>query len=99
VAVGLRNWGGHGDRPVLRRLGIAIMAVVSLQLLLGVVALIAVMVRPGASIPTWEIIATSAHQATGAALLGVSTSIAVWTRRLVVAEPSVASSAAEPSPA
>jgi len=99
VAVGLRNWGGHGDRPVLRRLGIAIMAVVSLQLLLGVVALIAVLVRPGASIPTWEIIATSAHQATGAALLGVSTSIAVWTRRLVVAEPSVASSAAEPSPA
>ena len=99
VAVGLRNWGGHGDRPVLRRLGVALMAIVSLQLLLGVVALIAVLVRSGPSIPVWEIVATSAHQATGAALLGVSTSLAVWTRRLVIAEPAAAPATATPSPA
>lgn len=100
VAVGLRNWGGHADRPVLRRLGIGLMAVVSAQLLLGVVALIAVLVRSGPAIPVWEIVATSVHQATGAALLGLSTSVALWTRRLVVVEATTASaSAAAPSPA
>ena len=88
IAVGLRSWGRHGDQPVMRRLGLALIATISLQLLLGTGALIAVFVRPGAEIPVWELVITSAHQATGAVLLGLSTMLALWTRRLVVEEPS-----------
>lgn len=87
VAVGLRSWGRHGDRPVLRRLGLALIATICLQLLLGTAALVAVFVRPGAEIPVWELLITSAHQATGAVLLGMSTMLALWTRRLVAEPP------------
>ena len=51
-------------------------------------ALIAVFVRPGTEIPVWELVITSAHQATGAVLLGMSTMLALWARRLVAEEPS-----------
>lgn len=83
IAVGVRSWGRHGDRPVLRRLGLALIAAIVLQLLLGTAALVAVFVRPGVEIPVWELLITSAHQATGALLLGLSTMLALWTRRLV----------------
>lgn len=82
VAVGLRTWGGHGEEPALRRLGLAMLAAISLQLLLGLAALVAVFVRPGVEIPTWELLVTSSHQATGALLLGLGVLIALWTRRL-----------------
>ncbi|MGA1391874.1 MAG: COX15/CtaA family protein [Phycisphaerales bacterium] len=87
IAVGLRSWGRHGDRPVLRRLGLALIATICLQLLLGTAALVAVFVRPGVEIPVWELLITSAHQATGAVLLGMSTMLALWTRRLVAESP------------
>ena len=87
VAVGLRSWGRHGDKPAMRRLGLGLIATISLQLLLGTAALIAVFVRPGAEIPVWELLVTSAHQATGAVLLGMSTMLALWTRRLVAESP------------
>lgn len=82
VAVGLRTWGGHGEEPVLRRLGLAMLAAISLQLVLGLAALVAVFVRAGVEIPTWELLVTSSHQATGALLLGLGVLIALWTRRL-----------------
>ena len=88
IAVGLRSWGRHGDRPVMRRLGLVLIAAIVVQLLLGTGALIAVFVRPGTEIPVWELVITSAHQATGAVLLGMSTMLALWARRLVAEEPS-----------
>jgi protein-S-isoprenylcysteine O-methyltransferase Ste14 len=72
---------------VLRRLGLALIATICLQLLLGTAALVAVFVRPGVEIPVWELLITSAHQATGAVLLGMSTMLALWTRRLVGESP------------
>jgi hypothetical protein len=42
---------------------------VSLQLLLGVAALVAVLLRRGETVPWWEAASTTAHQALGAVLL------------------------------
>jgi len=55
-------------RPV-RALGKALMHSVSLQLLLGVAALVAVLLRRGETVPWWEAASTTAHQALGAVLL------------------------------
>ena len=61
--------------------------------------MIAVLSRPSATpatadlatpiehIPLWEIVFTTAHQATGALLLGLSTMLMLWTRRLLRRQP------------
>jgi hypothetical protein len=36
------------------------------------------------AIPTWEVVFTTAHQATGALLLVLSVLLAAWTRRLLL---------------
>jgi hypothetical protein len=57
--------------------------VVALQVLLGFVALGAVLMRRGPSIPLWEVISTSAHQATGALLLMATVQGAAWSWRML----------------
>ena len=74
------------DFPIIRNLGHAILILVTLQFILGVGALVAVLVRPDETIPLWELISTSAHQANGAMLLGVSTALAAITHRLIANE-------------
>ena len=69
--------------PVLPRLGRLIHALVGLQILLGGLALVAVIVRRSPVVPTWEVAATSAHQAMGAMVLGVSVLLAAWSMRLL----------------
>ena len=61
----------------------ALLIVVSLQLVLGIVALVAISARVVESPPIWEVIFTSMHQATGALLLGLSALFLVWHLRLV----------------
>ena len=63
--------------------------VVAAQVALGFVAWGAVMMRKGPAIPAWEVLSTSAHQATGALLLMLAVQGAAWARRLL-AEPSTA---------
>ena len=54
---------------MLRKTGLILLVLVCLQLLLGVVATIAVLMRgDGGGIPSLEVLATSAHQANGALL-------------------------------
>jgi hypothetical protein len=67
--------------------------VVALQVLLGFVAWGAVMMRKGPAIPVWELLSTSAHQATGALLLMATLQGAAWGRRLVAPEPLVTATA------
>lgn len=81
--LGFRSGSVYRSIPLLRRLGTALLVIVSLQLLLGIVALVAVSLRVGSTPPIWEVIFTSMHQATGALLLGLSALFLVWHLRLV----------------
>ena len=77
----------------LGRCGASMAIVVALQVLLGFVAWGAVMMRKGPAIPVWELLSTSAHQATGALLLMATLQGAAWGRRLVASEPLVTATA------
>ncbi len=84
VAVGARHWGLYGDLPWLRPLGRALTLLISLQLLLGTGALVAVNATPSAGdIPWWEALLATLHQLTGALILGSALLIALWDRRLL----------------
>jgi cytochrome c oxidase assembly protein subunit 15 len=98
VFAGGRASSRNPDQRTLVRNGKAVMHTVGLQIALGIVALIAVLSRqstppmtsgqatPVGTIPLWEIIFTTAHQAIGALLLGLATMLMLWTRRLVTAQ-------------
>ena len=84
VINGLRASTVHQDRTVLKRTGLILLLLVCLQILLGVLATVAVMMRSeGEGIPSLEVLATSAHQANGALLLGAATLLAGWYGRLL----------------
>ena len=82
VAAGARAWGlYHGSWPV-QRLGQLVMAVMAVQVTLGIAALAVTQGRAVVGHPTiFEVTIATAHQATGAILLAVSVLLAVWTRR------------------
>ena len=81
---GLRSASTHGSEPILKRIGLILLTLVGVQLLLGVLATISVLMRgEGEGIPSLEVLATSAHQANGALLLGTSTLLAFWYIRLL----------------
>lgn len=88
VINGLRASTVHRERFVLRRTGLILLVLVCVQLLLGVLATIAVLMRgDGEGIPSLEVLATSAHQANGALLLGAATLLAAWYFRLLRPSP------------
>jgi len=86
------------DQRLLMKFGKATLHTSGLQIALGVVAMIAVLSRgsappttsgtatPIGTIPLWEIVFTSAHQAIGALLLAMATMLMLWTRRAVPAK-------------
>jgi heme A synthase len=93
VGVGVRAWGFYEALPRLQRLGTTLLALIGIQLGLGVVALIL----------TWtsqqyreakpiDVAITTAHQTVGAALLGWAVMLLVWNYRLLRPE------ATSPSP-
>jgi heme A synthase len=67
--------------PPLRRVGKSLMHTVGLQLVLGIAALVAVVIRRGEVVPWWEVASTTAHQTTGALLLALAASAMVLARR------------------
>jgi cytochrome c oxidase assembly protein subunit 15 len=83
IAAGARAWGlYHGCWPV-QRLGQLLMGVVSVQVALGIAALAVTQGKALVGSPsTLEVTIATAHQATGAVLLGVSVTLLLWTRRL-----------------
>lgn len=87
VVVGARAWGlHHGVWPV-QRLGQLLLAVVSIQVTLGIAALAVTQGQAVVGDPsTLEVTIATAHQATGAALLALSVTMALWTRRLFRSE-------------
>jgi cytochrome c oxidase assembly protein subunit 15 len=62
----------------LRRSGAALHGLVTLQVVLGFLALIWVLKRDSAAIPTLEVVFTTAHQATGALLLASAAMAWAW---------------------
>jgi len=75
---------GRDERvPIVPALGRALHIAVGVQILLGIAAFVAVSIRRGPEIPAWEVVVTTAHQATGAILLGLATLLMAWTHRLV----------------
>ncbi|MFI5166182.1 MAG: COX15/CtaA family protein [Thermoanaerobaculales bacterium] len=88
LVYGARMWGLYPAQPLLQRLGRALMVAACAQVMLGLLALVAVSLREAAAPrPAWAVLLTTAHQATGAALLGLATALWLWTFRLLDAEP------------
>ena len=85
IAAGARAWGlYHGSWPV-QRLGQLVMAVMTIQVTLGIAALAVTQGQAVVGDPTvFEVTLATAHQATGALLLAVSVLLMVWTMRLFV---------------
>ncbi|RMG12140.1 MAG: hypothetical protein D6731_14440, partial [Planctomycetota bacterium] len=81
-AAGVRARSAHADLPVLPRLGTAILAVVTLQFLLGVGAL-ATTADPESALARWQVGVTTAHQTCGASLLALAAAYWAWSRRLL----------------
>lgn len=86
LAAGMQVLATHGRSvPALRRLALALLAIVTLQVLLGITALIfrAGADAPGGLEPTIaDVASTTAHQLTGAALLAIATALALLVHRL-----------------
>lgn len=86
VFVGLRGSSLEGRDRVFVWLGRTLLISIGLQILLGLGALAAVMMRPQAGttadVPAWEVLLTSGHQANGALLLVLSLLLVAWYRRV-----------------
>lgn len=86
VVTGARAAGLDHGQPVLKRLGKAILWLVSGQVLLGIAALVVKGMAGGQlPAPLYKVVVTTAHQALGAILLGASVLLTVWSRRLLAA--------------
>jgi cytochrome c oxidase assembly protein subunit 15 len=81
---GMRATGFYKEIPKLRKLGHAIVGIVSVQVLLGVIALFATGITPDPGPPSSaNIILTTLHQAFGAFLLAHVAMLMCWLYRLV----------------
>ncbi|MFG0251502.1 MAG: COX15/CtaA family protein [Phycisphaerales bacterium JB038] len=74
----IRLWTLYGkEQAMLRKLGLALILLVSLQLLLGLAAFVVVLlVAEGEPPSIWNVTITTMHQATGACILAAATAIA-----------------------
>ena len=84
IAVGVRAWGMHPDKPELARAGKLLMAVTALQFLLGFGAFVVTGGLTGSAVSgAWNVVVRTAHHGTGAVLLAAAVVCAAWRRRLV----------------
>ena len=85
IAASRMSAAGRAGVTPLARCASTMAIVVAVQVGLGLIALGAVLMRRGPAIPLWELVPTSAHQATGALLLMAAVQGAAWSRRLLPA--------------
>jgi cytochrome c oxidase assembly protein subunit 15 len=83
VATGVRAAALRHGQPILERLGRAVLWILTTQVLLGILALMARLMSPEGEVTTVGVILRTAHQAMGAILLGSSVLLAAWSRRLL----------------
>jgi cytochrome c oxidase assembly protein subunit 15 len=80
----VRAWGLNEDQPVLRRVGRLLIIAVAVQFCLGFVAWIVTGATRGIlPRPTIDVVFTTLHQMGGAAVVGLSTGLMIWSRRLL----------------
>jgi cytochrome c oxidase assembly protein subunit 15 len=83
VMVGVRAWGLYRDSWPVERLGKLMVIMTCVQVFLGIAALAVTQGLAMVGSPTTiEVTITTAHQATGAALLALSVVLHLWTQRL-----------------
>ncbi len=83
IMVGVRAWGYYRGSWPVSRLGQVLASVASVQVFLGIAALAVTQGKAIVGAPTTlEVTITTAHQATGAAILALSVLLALWTQRL-----------------
>jgi len=88
IVAGARAWGLYGAVAPMGRLGQALTAMVAVQVTLGIAALGVTQGRAVVGDPTTlEITMATAHQAGGAVLLTLAVMLALWSRRVLAAEP------------
>jgi cytochrome c oxidase assembly protein subunit 15 len=81
--VGGRAWGLYRNSRPVEYLGKLLIVCTCVQVSLGIAALAVTQGRAAVGSPTTiEVTITTAHQATGAALLALSVALALWTQRL-----------------
>ena len=81
--VGVRAWGMNPNSQILQRVGLSLLGVVTLQVLLGVAAVVAIGGQGPITHPSMgQAIVTTAHQVTGAILLAMAALTACWFTRL-----------------
>ncbi|MFH0793599.1 MAG: COX15/CtaA family protein [bacterium] len=86
---GARAWGLYPAQPLVSRLGLVLTQVMGIQFILGMLALVGKgLTQDPANPPLLKVITTTAHQAVGALALGLAVVLALWIRRLIVAEES-----------
>jgi cytochrome c oxidase assembly protein subunit 15 len=86
VAAGVRAVHLYADAPAVAAAGRALLWLVCVQVTLGAVTLFAVTDKaPGVAPLPWQAMVATAHQGTGALLLGASVVLMVWLHRLAVA--------------
>jgi hypothetical protein len=82
IACGARAWGLHGEDPVLRRAGLAVVHATVLQFALGIAAwIVKGAAETGALSEAWRIVITTAHQGTGAILLACVVALRLYLER------------------
>jgi cytochrome c oxidase assembly protein subunit 15 len=95
---GTRAWGLHGDDPALRRLGLLLAFLTSVQVMLGLAAYVASGAAGFAVVSQgWDVAVTTAHQWCGALLLGCAVCLLTWAVRLRAGEPAAAPGLAVPA--
>jgi len=88
IVAGARAWGLYGGVAPMGRLGQVLTAMVAVQITLGIAALAVTQGRAVVGDPTTlEVTMATAHQAGGAVLLALAVMLALWSRRVLAAEP------------
>jgi len=84
ITLGVRLATFHRERPLLRRLGLALVYGLAAQFVLGFAALVGRNLdRADGSPHPLDVFLTTSHQAVGALILAAAVLTSVWTRRLV----------------
>lgn len=85
----IRTWSLYDGLPIIGQLGQTVLIVLLIQLALGGAALLAVLGESGVAQPgPLQVLITTAHQTTGALLLGLTVCLGLWLRRLAAREDS-----------
>ncbi len=82
VMVGIKAMRDGACVRAVKRAGMSIHALLLIQIVLGTLALVAVMMRKSGSIPAWEVAVTTAHQVCGAAIVAAMALVLAWALRM-----------------